>query len=247
MTMRSALFFALMLIGPWTVAAGAQVPADPQAPAAAVVLPCVQAQAVASQTVDAATARLDAARQTNSGPAMRAAIDDIDRLLRDLGAQLAPCSAAMQAQAPASHAGHAMPAPAPAAAAPVPQSAAGAHAGHDSAPTAPAVAPRKLAAPTPAARAPGRPARVDAPKADAHAGHAAESPAAAAPAAAIPKAATVLGDLKCRNTVDPKTAPRMLHQGQMYYFCNEDERAAFAKEAAKAAPAPTKSAPAHAH
>jgi YHS domain-containing protein len=246
MTIRSVLFSAVIAIGPWTAGADAQAPASPQAPAATVILPCVQAQAVASQTVDAAAARLEGARQTNSGPTMRAAIDDLDRLLRDLRAQLAPCSAAMQAQAPALHTGHAMPVAAPAAGATAPQAAAGAHAGHG-ATTAPAAAPREFAAPTPAARTPMRPARVDAPKADTRAGHAAESPAAAAPTAAIPKAPTAIADLKCQNTVDPKTAPRMLHQGQMYYFCNEDERSAFAKEAAKAAPPPTKSAPAHAH
>lgn len=246
MTVRSVLFSALMMVGPWAAAADAQALENPQAPAATVVMPCAQAQAVASQTVDVAIARLDAARQTNSGPSMRAAVDDLDRLLRDVRAQLAPCSAAMQAQAPASHAGHAMPATAPAAGATAPQAAPAAHTGH-SAPAPPAAATREPAAPTPAARTPTRPARVEAPKADTHAGHAAESPATAAPAAAIPKAATAISDLKCRNTVDPKTAPRMLHQGQMYYFCSEDARAAFAKEAAKAAPAPTKSAPAHAH
>jgi len=30
--------------------------------------------------------------------------------------------------------------------------------------------------------------------------------------------------------VDPKTAPRMLNQGRMYYFCSDAERAAFAKD-----------------
>ena len=162
MTVRFVLCSALMVIGSST--AGAQAPASPPAPAATVVLPCVQAHSAASRTVDAATARLEAARQTNSGPAMRAAVDDLDRLLRDLRAQLASCSAVIQA----------------------PQG------------------------------------------------------------AAIPKAATVIGDLKCGIAVDAKTAPRMLHQGQTYYFCNDDERAAFAREAAKAAPPPT-SAPAHVH
>jgi YHS domain-containing protein len=247
MTIRSVLFSALIVIGPWTAGADAQAPARPQALAATVVLPCVQAQAVASQTVDAATARLEAARQTNSGPTMRAAIDDLDRLLRDLRAQLAPCSAAMQAQAPASsHAGHVMPASAPPTdpvAAPASGEATAAH----SAPAPPAAATHQHAAPAPAARAPSRPARAEVPKPDTHAGHAAESSGTAAPAAAIPKAATTIGDLKCRATVDPKTAPRMLHQGQMYYFCNDGERVSFAKEAAKTAPAPAKSTPAHAH
>jgi YHS domain-containing protein len=245
MTVRFVLFLALMVIGSST--AGAQAPASPQAPAATVVLPCAQAQAVASQTADAATARLEAARQTNSGPAMRAAVDDLDRLLRDLRVQLAPCSAAMQAQAPApaSHAGHVMPA-APAATGATAPASPDAHAGHGAA-APPAAATRQPAASAPAARGVSRPAGVEAPKADAHAGHAAGSPAAAAPAVATPKAATAIGDLKCRTTVDAKTAPRMLHQGQMYYFCNDEERAAFAKEAAKATPAPPKSAPAHAH
>jgi YHS domain-containing protein len=255
MTVRFVLFSALMTLGSSTAVAYAQASDNPQTPAATVVLPCVQAQAAAAQTVDAATARLETARQSNSGPAMRAAVDDLDRLLRDLRTQLAPCSAAMQAQAPASHAGHALPA-APASGATVPQAAAGAHAGHGAPapPTgvapqqaAPAAAPHQHAAPSPAALTPNRPARTEAPEADAHAGHAAESSAAAAPAAALPKAVTTIAALKCRAPVDPKTAPRMLHRGQMYYFCNEDERAAFAKEAATAPRAPAKSAPAHAH
>jgi len=41
----------------------------------------------------------------------------------------------------------------------------------------------------------------------------------------------------------------MLHQGRMYYFCTEQERAAFAREPAKYVPAAAAASPApeHAH
>jgi YHS domain-containing protein len=56
-----------------------------------------------------------------------------------------------------------------------------------------------------------------------------------------------MADLKCTNAVDQKTAPRMLHQGRMYYFCTEASRAEFAKDPAKHVTAPPAAAPAHAH
>ena len=59
--------------------------------------------------------------------------------------------------------------------------------------------------------------------------------------------ATDSKDLVCEN-VDPKTAPRMLYQGRMYYFCSEGDRAEFAKSPDKYVKAPsTEKAPAHAH
>ena len=54
--------------------------------------------------------------------------------------------------------------------------------------------------------------------------------------------------LKCRTNVDPKVAPRMLYGGVMYYFCSEQDRAAFAKDPSKyALPAADQAPPAHAH
>ena len=60
---------------------------------------------------------------------------------------------------------------------------------------------------------------------------------------------TSLDALKCEDAVDRRTAPRMLYQGRMYYFCSEQERAAFAKDPGKfvsATQAPAPAAP-HAH
>ena len=55
-------------------------------------------------------------------------------------------------------------------------------------------------------------------------------------------------ELKCDGRVDPKTAPRMLHGGRMYYFCSVEERSEFAKSPEKYVTAPpSQSAPAHAH
>ncbi len=88
---------------------------------------------------------------------------------------------------------------------------------------------------------------------DAHAGHVMPSTPTPAPAAstarpAPPMPPTAITALKCGAPVDPKTAPRMLYQGQMYYFCSEQERAAFAKDPGTPATAPTQgTAPAHAH
>jgi YHS domain-containing protein len=53
--------------------------------------------------------------------------------------------------------------------------------------------------------------------------------------------------LKCSNAVDQKTAPRMLYQGRMYYFCTEASRAEFAKDPARFVTAPPQATPAHAH
>jgi YHS domain-containing protein len=82
----------------------------------------------------------------------------------------------------------------------------------------------------------GRPAGSPARTTDEHAGH--QAPAATPQPAGgsqtrtglLPPPATDLASLKCRTSVDPKTALRMLHQGRMYYFCSDEERAAFAKD-----------------
>lgn len=64
----------------------------------------------------------------------------------------------------------------------------------------------------------------------------------------LPPPVSSVDALKCAGAVDPRTAPRVLHQGRMYYFCSEQERAVFIKEPAKyrleTTPAAT---PQHAH
>ena len=345
--------------------AGHNMPGMAQQPAASAAAgECMQAQPRVTQTIDAANARLDVARQTNSPAAMRAALDDLQGALGSLRAQLAPCASAPAGGAPAAdpHAGHAMQGGA-ATPAPVAGNAATMPAGHAmpmmgaggvAAPTAlvrdprcasgninPETAPRAEhggqayyfctetarqlfvtdpaaylaggAAARPAPAGGGRPAAKPAAAADSHAGHAmptVASPAAqapvdhsnmpgmagmrtagaqakpavadhsahampssgtagaagtpAAPGAAGPPAAsagtlasgrrpaTAVGDLRCASTVEPKTAPRMLHGGQMYYFCSAEDRAEFAKNPQRyvtAAPAVPggQAAPAHAH
>ena len=109
---------------------------------------------------------------------------------------------------------------------------------------------------TPAAAAarPSAAAQPAAPTSDAHAGH--PTAPASAPSAATPSASdrtraaappTNIAELKCSNAVDPKTAPRMLYQGSMYYFCTEASRAEFAKDPSKFVTASPQAAPAHAH
>ena len=229
-------------------------------PSAAQVADCRQAQPVVAGLLSAALKRLEDARLTNNAAAMRDAADDVQAALVDMRTQLAPCSV-MQAAA-AANAGAAMPAtpaspavPAPATrmpatqpgAAAAPPAAADPHAGH-AAPAAPAASTSRA----PAAR-PSTPARPAPRASDAHAGHAmppAAAPKAAPPASGRPSAAappTNIAELKCANAVDPKTAPRMLYQGRMYYFCTDASRAEFAKDPAKFVTAPPAAAPAHAH
>jgi YHS domain-containing protein len=211
-------------------------PGDPAGPSAAQVTECRQSQPVVTNLLNAALRRLEEARLTNSATAMRDAADDVQAALIDVRTQLAPCRE-MQAATADAHAGHAMPAApstpasgAPATASPQsppPQqrpSAADTHAGH----VMPATPVPTRTTPPPAAPA----------ASDAHAGHA--KPAAPAPP-------TSIADLKCTNAVDQKTAPRMLYQGRMYYFCTEASRAEFANDPAKYVTAPPAAAPAHAH
>jgi YHS domain-containing protein len=182
-----------------------------------------------------------------------------------VGVSTQPGSSVSAPAGAAPHAGHAVPttpqtpAPrAPAAASPrtpaaQPRStapvAADPHTGH--------VMPGVPARQTPAAsvrRPSASPAPSAAPAAsDTHAGHAVPStpatesvPAGAARATAVAPPASI-ADLKCTEAPDPKTAPRMLYQGRMYYFCTEASRAEFAKDPAKYVIAPPQAAPAHAH
>lgn len=136
------------------------------------------------------------------------------------------------------HAGHATPSSQPASTAPSPQrpqqrgsptspkqpraAAADPHAGHAMPPTQPA-SPAAERAPGPTTSAP--PAKPAAPAAaDRRATRAITTTA---------NPATSIDALMCQTQVDAKTAPRMLYEGRMYYFCNEQDRAEFAKNPAK--------------
>ena len=238
------------------------------APSAAQVGECRQAQLVVTELLNAALKRLEEARLTNSAAAMRDAADDVQAALLDMRTQLVPCSA-MQASDTAvdPNAGHVMPSTPPSSAAAGTGASTDSHAGHvmPSASGAPA-APQRPAAPvadphaghaTAAASArgpapPKSPATTAAGR-DAHAEHAApavspkETGSSAARRPSAPAPPTNIVDLKCPNPVDARTAPRMLYQGRMYYFCTEASRAEFAKEPAKFVTAPPQIAPPHAH
>jgi YHS domain-containing protein len=75
------------------------------------IAPCLQAQPAVEQILTAAAARLESARQTNDPAEMRAAVDQLQGVLRDLKTQLAPCAAA--AASASAHAAHGAPASAP--------------------------------------------------------------------------------------------------------------------------------------
>lgn len=114
MTFRLFVPVGLILALPATMAAARQHEghqAGAAAPAATnAIAQCAQAQRSIALTLDAASARLDTARQTNSPAAMRAAIDDLQTALRDVRTRLAPCAALGAGAATDPHAGHAMPA-----------------------------------------------------------------------------------------------------------------------------------------
>ena len=239
---------------------------QPGAPAsgssAAQIAQCAQAQPVIARLVEASLKRIDDARLTNSPAAMRDAGDDLQSALIDVRTQLAPC-ATLQAtgeghtgpvmpnvqQAPAAPSGApAMKPVSPAPGAPKPPtpaaSGADAHVSH-STPAAPASR-------TPSSARPSSPAPSASHDAESHIGHAPSTAAKAAPLSASgrPTASappTNVADLKCSNAVDPRTVPRMLYQGRMYYFCTEASRAEFAKDPSKFVTPPPQSAPAHAH
>ena len=206
------------------------VPAQAQAAQAA---QCSQAQAGVAATIEAARQRLEEARQTNSAAALRAVVDSLDAALADVRTQLAPCAQMPEGSAEADpHAVH------PTTSAP-------------GAPAAPAAMTTPQAAPAPVRAAPRAPAPA---AADPHAGHAMPGTVSAPAVPTAPVAAasatppTSVQALKCATAVDARTALRMLYQGVMYYFCSEQERAAFAKEPARFVSAPpAAAAPPHVH
>jgi hypothetical protein len=82
---------------------GHQMPAP--LPARAGIAECVRAQPAVQKILAAAATRLESARQSNSPAEMRAAIDAMDGILRDLRTELAPCVPA----APGPHDKHSIP------------------------------------------------------------------------------------------------------------------------------------------
>lgn len=78
--------------------------------ASAEMVQCARVQPAIDRIITAATARLESARQSNRPEELRAAVDHLEAALRDIRAQLAPCSAVASKapnQSPADpHAGH---------------------------------------------------------------------------------------------------------------------------------------------
>src|SRR5687768_8055694 len=201
------------------------------------VAECRQAQPVITGLLNVALKRIDDARLTNSAAIMRDAADLVQAVLVDVRTQLAPCATMQVATAAQGERTPSAPER------PASPAAADAHAAHTT-PAAPAS--RTPSAPT--VRPSAAPSK--APASAAHAGQATQapsSPPATAQRTTVATPPTSLADLKCRNAVDPKTAPRMMYQGRMYYFCTAASRAEFAQDPTKFVTAPPQAAPAHAH
>ena len=156
------------------------MPATGQAVDATQLAACVQGQRDATMLIEAAEARLEAARQANEPAAMRSAVDDLQATLSRVRSRLTSC-ASLEGAAADPHAGHMMTSPAPpgtpvmapgspapASRATKPPAAADPHAGHVM-PPAPA-AGAKPAAPAPPSTTKPAPAKPPA-AADPHAGH----------------------------------------------------------------------------
>jgi len=185
------------------------------------VTACVQSQRQVKALVDAGNRRLEAARQTNDAAAMRSAIDDFQATLSAVRSQLASC-AQLAAAAPAAdpHAGHVIPSAPNVQQSPASQPGTPVMQPGTTLPAPGAVSRDALAPAAAAAAAPAAPAAA-AP--DAHAGHTMP----AAPQAGLIK------DPRCRENVDPKTAPQASHDGQTYYFCSESDRQRFVADPAR--------------
>jgi YHS domain-containing protein len=197
---------------------------------------CGRVQPVIDAIITAAMARVETARLSNNPAEMRAAVDHLEAALRDIRAQLAPCSAAAAATDP--HAGHAA---TPARPAPVQPVVPGAKAK----PTEKPAAPDPHAGHSGTAAKPGDPgakgaagASKAAPKtkpstpSDPHAGHGTTGkPAAEVKDGKVMDPVTGL-------MVDPATAPKTTYQGQTYYFSSEQSRKEFLTNPAKFAKKP---------
>lgn len=217
------LLAALALIGvlaPAAAHAQHEASAAPASQAPTPLTGCAQAQPAVENIIAAASARLESARQSNDPVQMRAAVDDLQAVLRDLRTMLAPCATPGATADP--HAGHAMPAAPKPAASPDP------HAGHTmpgAKPAAPGTQfPGKKAAPPTSAPKPAKPA-------DPHAGHTMPSPAKPGQPPSKPapesKEANDTIDPVCGMTVDPGKALSTTYKGKTYHFCSAEDRLRF--------------------
>jgi ketosteroid isomerase-like protein len=84
---------------------------------------CAQAQAIVDRLLASAASRIEAARLTNAAAQMRAAVDALDSVIRDVRMQLAPC-ASLESEDP--HSGHTATPKTPS-----PQAGGASHTGHD--------------------------------------------------------------------------------------------------------------------
>jgi YHS domain-containing protein len=210
---------------------------------------CARVQPAVDNIIAAAMARLESARQSNSAAGMRAAVDDLQGVLRDIRTQLSPCAAAAVAAADPD-AGHTMPvmrqpSGAPAPANQTPAGAADPHAGHamPATPGTPINAPTPKPSPSQSATDPHAghvmPAASPAPKsspklkpapgkpatqvtADPHAGH------GSGPQQSEKQMDPVNGLM-----VDPSTAKKTTYQSQIYYFSSEKTLEEFLENPAK--------------
>jgi YHS domain-containing protein len=175
---------------------------------------CARVQPVIDNIIATAMVRVESARLSNSPAEMRAAVDHVEAALRDIRAQLEPCSTA--AGASDSRAGHTMPGVPQTPAAP----AAGAPMDHSKMPMggAPPAKPAAAGDTKPAAR----PAPMDHSK---------------MPVGGEAQPGKVMDPVNGL-IVDPATASKTTYQGQTYYFSSEQTRKEFLESPAKFARKP---------
>lgn len=105
---RTFVVFAALAAAPATSMAAQHegMPGMPQAGQGVnpqLVAACVQSQQQVMAAADAASRRLEVARQTNQPAALRAAMDDLQTALSSMRTQLAPCATLQAVAAPAAH------------------------------------------------------------------------------------------------------------------------------------------------
>jgi YHS domain-containing protein len=204
------------------------------------MLQCARAQPVINKIIAAAMARVESARLSNNPAEMRTAVDHLEAALRDIRAQLEPCSATAAATDP--HGGHAMPGMPQTPGAP----ATGAPMDHSKMPMGgtPTAKPGAATDTKPAAPA----APMDHSKMPMGGAPAAKPDAAAGakPAATLDHSKMSMGggeqpgkvmDSVTGLVVDTATAPKTTYQGQTY-FSSEQARKEFLENPAKFAKKP---------
>jgi YHS domain-containing protein len=196
---------------------------------------CGRVQPVIDAIITAAMARVETARLSNNPAEMRAAVDHLEAALRDIRAQLAPCSAAAAATDP--HAGHAATPAKPAPVQPV-------------VPRAKAKPTEKPSAPDPHAGHSGTAAKPGDPGVKGASPASKGAPSMKPPAPSTPHVHGTTGkpgaDVKDGKVmdpvtglmVDPATAPKTTYQGKTYYFSSEQSRKEFLTNPAKFAKKP---------